>query len=458
MNFRFKTRIALYNTAAAAIATLVLFLIVYTVVYDTSYRHLDSEISKEKLEVSAGITWENDSLILNLMPEWEEREHQQAEVSPVFLQVSDSKGFSVFHTANLQNDHLLIVDSLSHEYFFNTELNGTKIRQGQFPIFNDTGKLIGQLDIGILRGESSMVLSNLRLTLIIAFPLIMLVFFLATSWAASRGIAPVQKLIQATRTISDNNLSTRLPLPSHRDEIHQLGTTINELLDRIEMSLTREKQITADISHELRTPITSIRGMLEVLIRKTREPNQYAEKIQQVIVEVDAMNSIIDQLLQLSRLEAGNLTLNKTAVGLGELLNTTKERWQQLLKKKNIELLTDVPDDVIVNADRGFLEIMLDNLISNAIKYGNADERIIITWRGDASKLSITDNGPGIPPEQIPHLFNRFYRTDASRSSEVEGNGLGLSIVKKLADLQQITLGVTSQIGSGSTFTLQFNS
>jgi signal transduction histidine kinase len=237
-----------------------------------------------------------------------------------------------------------------------------------------------------------------------------------------------------------------------------LGTTINELLDRIEMSLTREKQITADISHELRTPITSIRGMLEVLIRKTREPNQYAEKIQQVIVEVDAMNSIIDQLLQLSRLEAGNLSLNKTAIVLGELLNTTKERWQQLLKKKNIELLTDVPDDVVVHADRGFLEIMLDNLISNAIKYGNADERIIITWSGDASRLSITDNGPGIPPEQIPHLFNRFYRTDASRSSEVEGNGLGLSIVKKLADLQQITLGVTSQIGSGSTFTLQFNS
>lgn len=458
MSLRFKNRIALYNTAAAAIATLLLFLIVYSVVYNTSYQHLDSEISKEKLEVSAGITWENDSLIINLMSEWEEREHQQAEVSPVYMQVANSEGLLVFRTVNLQNDQLLIADSLNRERFFNIELNGVEIRQGQFPIFNNSGKLLGQLDIGVLRGESSMVLSNLRLTLIIAFPLILVVFFLATSWAASRSIAPVQKLIQATGTISDNNLSTRLPLPSHKDEIHQLGTTINELLDRIEMSLTREKQITADISHELRTPITSIRGMLEVLIRKTREPHQYEEKIQQVIVEVDAMNSIIDQLLQLSRLEAGNLTLNKTAVGLGELLNTTKGRWQQLLKKKNIELLTDVPDDAIVNADRGFLEIMLDNLISNAIKYGNTDEQIVINWSSDASRLSITDNGPGIPQEQIPYLFNRFYRTDASRSSEVEGNGLGLSIVKKLADLQQITLGVTSQVSSGSTFTLQFNS
>lgn len=458
MSIRFTNRIALYNTAAAAIATLLLFLVVYSVVYNTSYQHLDSEISKERVEVSAGIMWKNDSLVLNLMPEWEEREHQQAEVSPVFLQVADSKGTLVFRTANLLNDRLIIADSPNTEFFFNTELNGTKIRQGQFPIFNDSGKLIGELGIGILRGESSMVLSNLRLTLIIAFPLIMLVFFLATSWAASRGIAPVQELIQATRVISDSNLSSRLPLPTHKDEIHHLGKTINELLDRIEMSLTREKQITADISHELRTPITSIRGTLEVLIRKTRDPDQYAEKIQSVIVEVDAMNSIIDQLLQLSRLEAGNLALNKTAVALAELLNTIQGHWQQVLKKKNIELLTDVPDDAIVNADRGFLEIMLDNLISNAIKYGNADERIIVTWTGDSHRLSITDSSPGIPPEQIPHLFNRFYRTDAHRSSEVEGNGLGLSIVKKLADLQQITLEVTSQIGCGSTFTLQFNS
>jgi signal transduction histidine kinase len=458
MNLRFKNRIALYNTSVAAIATLLLFFVVYFVVYTTAYNHLDSDISLEKLEVSSGITWENDSLIVNLMSEWEEREHQQTEVSPVFMQVVNSNGQMLFRTSNLQKDHLVIADSLTHESFFNIEINGSQIRQGQFPIFNDSGKLLGQLDIGILLGESAMIFAKLRLTLCIAFPLMLLVFYLATSWAASRSIAPVQKLIQATGAISDDNLNTRLPLPSNKDEIYQLGTTINELLERIEKSFTREKQITADISHELRTPITGIRGALEVLIRKTREPQQYVEKIQEVIGEVDAINQIIDQLLQLSRLDAGHLTINKSTVGLSKLLTVIKGRWQQALKKKNIVLRTDIPSDVIVNADRGFLEIMLDNIISNAIKYGDGSEQILCSWSGESNKLSITDNGPGIPQDQIPYLFDRFYRTDASRSSEIKGNGLGLSIVKTLADSQQIAIGVSSQINSGTTFTLQFNS
>jgi len=458
MNLRFKNRIALYNTAAAAVATLLLFILVYFVVYNTSYKHLDSDISLERQEVIAGITSENDSLIINLMAEWKEREHQQVEVSPVFMQVADSRGHLVFRSANLQNDHLLIADSLRGESFSNVELDGVQIRQGQFPIRSGSGKLLGQLDIGILLGESTMVLSNLRLTLCIAFPLMLLVFYLATSWAASRSIAPVHELIQSTGMIGDNNIGTRLPLPFHKDEIHQLGTTINELLERIEMSLTREKQITADISHELRTPITSIRGTLEVLVRKTREPEQYAEKIQQVIMEVDAMNNIIDQLLQLSRLDAGHLSVTKTSVGLSELISLMKVRLHQQLKKKNMTLQLKIPNDVIVQADQGFLEIILDNLVSNAIKYGNANEAIICSWSSESSQLSITDIGPGIAHDQIPYLFDRFYRTDTSRSSRVKGNGLGLSIVKTLADLQQITLGVSSQIGQGSTFTLEFNS
>jgi signal transduction histidine kinase len=285
MNLRFKTRIAILNASAVAVITLVVFVVVYTVVYFTAYRHLDSDIRLEQKEVFSNIHWKGDSLILDMMPEWEEREHRQAEVSPTFLQVVDSKGRLIFRTANLQNDHLLFADAITREIFFNIEFNGKLIRQGQFPIFSDKGKLLGQLDVGISQVETTVILSNLRLTMIIVFPLMLLVFFLASSWAASRGIAPVNQLIVTTDKISDTNISTRIPLPNHKDEIHQLASTINGLLRRIEVSLSREKQITADISHELRTPITGIRGTLEVLIRKTREPAQYDEKIRSVIRE-----------------------------------------------------------------------------------------------------------------------------------------------------------------------------
>jgi signal transduction histidine kinase len=458
MNLLFKNRIALYNTAAAAVTTFLVFIVIYTVVYITAYRHLDSDILKEKEEVFINISWAGDSLILDMTPERLEMEHRQAEVSPTFLQVVDARGRLVFRSANLRSDHLLFADALKKPIYFNIEFNGKLIRQGQFPIINEQGKLLGQLDIGLPQVESTLILSYLKLTFCIAFPLMLLVFYVATSWAASRGIAPVHKLIQATGAITDYNISTRIPVSSRKDEIHHLGTTINALLGRIEMSLTREKQITADISHELRTPITGIRGTLEVLIRKTREPLQYEEKIQQVIRDVDSLNRIIDQLLQLSRLDAGNLAITKKTIGLSQLLLKIKERWHQRLKEKEIVLQIEIDDTVTVFADPGFLEMMVENLISNAIKYGHNGQCIHCRWNQVAQELSITDNGPGIPQEHLPYLFNRFYRTDASRSSHIQGNGIGLAIVKRLGDLQQIAIVVTSELNTGSTFTLQFKS
>jgi signal transduction histidine kinase len=436
----------------------VVFVIVYSVVYITAYRHLDDQIRSEKEEVFSDIHWKGDSLLPDLMSEKLEAEHRQAEVSPTFLQLVDAKHRLVFKSANLQNDHLLFADSLIVPVFFNIEFNGKLIRQGQFPIFNDSGHLIGQLDIGLPQVESMLILSNLQLTMCIVFPLMLLVFYLATSWAASRGIAPVHQLIKTTGKIGDKNINIRIPLPSHKDEIHQLTSTINDLLGRIEVSLNREKQITADISHELRTPVTGIRGTLEVLIRKTREPAQYEEKIRSVIGEVDSLNRIIDQMLQLSRLDAGNMTFTKSAVGLSKLIHGIKDRWKRRLDEQNILLEVEIAPEVTVLADKGYLEIMLENLISNAVKYGSSGERVICCWNTIENSLSVSDNGQGIPADQVPYIFNRFYRTDASRSSQVQGTGLGLSIVKTLADLQEIRINVTSNPGAGTTFTLHFSS
>jgi two-component system heavy metal sensor histidine kinase CusS len=458
MNLLFRDRIALYNTAAAAVVTLLVFISVYIVVYISAYRHLDANISLEKEEVFNNVNWESDTLIVNMTSERLEIEHQQDEVSPTFLQIVDADGALIFRSANLRDGHLKFAQALTEPAFFNIEFNGKLIRQGQFPMINDKGKVLGQLAIGLPQVESVLILKNLRLTLFIAFPLVLIIFYLVTSWAASRGIAPVHQLIRETGRVSEYNISSRIPLPSRKDEIYLLGNTINDLLGRLEVSLTHEKQITADISHELRTPVTSIRGTLEVLIRKIREPHQYEEKIIQVIHQVDALNKIIDNLLQLSRLDAGNLTINKSPVELEFLLDKIKERWRPSLIEKNCLLLIRIDKDVRVNADAGFLEIMLENLISNAVKYGGKEQQIVCAWDEKGNKLSITDNGPGIPREQLPYLFNRFYRTDASRSSEVQGNGLGLSIVKTLADLQHIHITVQSEVNSGTTFTLHFNS
>ncbi len=454
MKISFKKRISLFTTGSVAVVTLIVFITIYAVVYSTSFHLLDNNIRFEKDEIFANLAWKGDSIIVQKMPEWEEAEHQQVEINPTFFQVADIKGNIIFHSANLQNDHLSFNHTVKNESFYNSTINNKRIRQGQFPIYNQTGKIIGQLTIGVSREESYNVLLNLLLILCTAFPVMILILYLVISYTASKAIAPVYHLIHTASGITDTNINSRLTLPEKQDEIYQLATTINELLNRIERSIIQQKQFTADASHEMRTPLSAIRGNLEVLLRKRREPAYYEEKIREVIGYVDRLNILFDQLLQLSRLESGAVIKDNQPVNLKEFIPSLTGNWKKELTQKQIELHIDIADNHTIKANPFLLEGIIDNLISNAIKYTNRAGNIYLRWNGTA--LSIHDEGQGIAAEQLPYLFDRFYRTDQSRSSVVPGSGLGLSIVKKLADLQQISISISSTEGEGTIVTLQF--
>ena len=221
--------------------------------------------------------------------------------------------------------------------------------------------------------------------------------------------------------------------------------------------MVQQKQFTSDASHEIRTPLSAIRGTLEVLIRKQREPHVYEEKIAGTIKEVDRLDALLDQLLQLARIDAGIATRNET-ICLAELVLFLGEKWERQAAEKGINLQLTIPEDAMVMGDRLYLELILDNLLNNAIKYGKPQGHVFLNWDKTSRVLSVKDDGIGIPAKDLPHIFNRFYRADESRSSAVKGNGLGLSIVRKLADLQHITLRVESEPGKGTTFMLQFPS
>ena len=456
MTLKFKNRIALFNTLAVAITTAMVFVVIYFVVNITAYNHLDDDILTEKEEVNSSLFWINDSIIINKMPEWDEAEHKNVEVSPTFLQIIDSKGRVVFHSANLLKDMFPYNPGNKKDFFFNGEINGQSIRLGQFPVINDSGKIIGQLTIAVSLEESSIILNNLIWVLLISFPLMLLVQFIASSLAASKAIKPVHQLIQTTSGISHSNLSTRLALPEHKDELFELTKTINELLARIEKSLQQQKQFTSDASHEIRTPLSAIRGTLEVLIRKQRDPKLYEEKITSVIEQVDRLDALLDQLLQLARIESGITSVKKETIYLSSILSAIHERWSEAAKLSNISINLQVATKAVVTGDKLFVELMLNNLVSNAIKYGRDNGNVFISWNEEAKTLSVKDDGQGISENDLPNIFNRFYRVDESRSSEVKGNGLGLSIVKELAEIQQITLNAKSEPGIGSIFTLQF--
>ena len=345
----------------------------------------------------------------------------------------DLKGKVIFHSTNLLHDQFLYGPDIDQDFFFNGELSLQKIRLGQFPIRNDAGKILGHLTIAISRQESYTVLHNLVLVFILAFPFVLIILFFASSVAAAKAIEPVMQLIRTASGITDATMGTRLHLPLHKDEFYDLTQTINDLLGRIEESMLRQKQFTSDASHEIRTPLAAIRGTLEVLIRKQREPAAYQEKISGIIQQVDRLDRLLDQLLELARIESGITKPKHEPVPLAALVSGLYTKWKDAVEVKGISLSVRIPDDVIVTGDKLFLEIILDNLVHNAIKYGKEQGHILIDWDEGQRSLFVRDDGHGIPEEHLPNIFSRFYRVDPSRSSSIKGSGLGLSIVKKPA-------------------------
>ena len=454
MNFHFKKRIAIFNTIAVAITTFIVFVVIYYVVSFSSFQHLDNDIKAEMEEVFNNINWENDSIQINKMPEWDEAEHQQIEVNPTFIQIVNIDGKAIFKSINLQDDYLLIHPNNNKTSFYNTTINTQKIRQGQFPIINKNKKTIGYLTIGVSQEESSSVLHNLFIVLCFTYLILVFVLYLIMYYVASKAIKPVQKLIQSASQINESNISSRLPLPNNKDEIYKLATTFNDLLNRIENSIEQQKQFTADASHEMRTPLTIIKGTLEVLLRKERTPEQYEKKINEVISQTDRLSYLFDQLLQLARAESNNTIIKKEKIILKEKIEHLINGGDLLLNKNQIKY--NIPSNCVVFADAALLDRILENIISNAIKYNTPNGNITFEWNEKSNSLLIKDEGIGISKDQQPYLFNRFYRADNSRSSEIKGNGLGLSIVKKLCELQHIKISVESAENKGTSFTLQF--
>jgi signal transduction histidine kinase len=456
MTLKFKNRIALFNTLAVALITALVFLTTCFVVYNTSYNHLDGDILDEKEEVISNLFWLQDSIIINKMPEWEEAEHSQVEVNPIFLQIKDTHGNVIFRSNNLP-ENLTLDNPVKNTTFYNGKINNQLVRLGHFPVNTENGKTIGELTIAVSREESYNVLNNLIWVLGVSFPVVLLVQYFASSLAASRGIKPVTQLIVSASAIDDSTLGKRLKLPSRKDELYELTQTINDLLDRIGNSISQQKQFTSDASHEIRTPLSAIRGTLEVLIRRKRTPEVYEEKITGIIQLVDRLDVLLEQLLHLARLDSGKSVLRNESVYLLPIVSSVQQKWKKQATNKNITFRINLPSNPVVRGDKFLLELMLDNLVNNAIKYGKQNGRIFLNWDEEAKTLFIEDDGIGISGKDLPHIFNRFYRADESRSSVIEGNGLGLSIVQKLAGLQNIKLNVVSEEGKGSSFSIHFH-
>ncbi|MCB9196644.1 MAG: HAMP domain-containing histidine kinase [Flavobacteriales bacterium] len=453
----FKRRIASNFIVATAILVAVVFAVVYFIVHFTVYSRLDNDLRYEADKHLTEVHLENGQLKYIDLKGLEEEEHREVQVNPVFIQLFNADQSVSEKSPNLKANSLEFkIDKINSH--FTTTLAEKQIRQLQIPYLIE-GKTVGYIVTAMSLESTLIVLSNLLYTLLISFPVILIGLFFTSYILAARSIEPVMNITATTHKITQNNLSERVELPANDDELHQLVESINDLLDRIQGAIVREKQFTSDASHELRTPISVIQGTLEVLVRKTRTPQEYEEKIVLCLNEITRMNEIIDQLLEMARFENKPMFAVDNTSNIKDLIHQIIVRRSNQIDQKHLTIKVNsegLTENCSLPSFHG--NLILDNLVSNAIKYSENGGLIEINLipSEDCLRCEISDNGIGVSEEDLERIFQPFFRSDALQHKQIKGVGLGLSIVRKAADSLGASIEVFSQKGKGSLFVVNF--
>lgn len=316
-----------------------------------------------------------------------------------------------------------------------------------------------QAELGAPVQEVQDTLRLLGIVLLSAIPIVLLAAGLAGWWLSRRALAPVDRITEDAEALSVQDLSARLHVPSTGDEFERLASAWNRMLDRIEGTVQRVTRFTTDAAHELRTPIAVIRTSAELSLRQERSPASYQQTLSGILHEGENLTHLVDQLMFLARHDSGALSLRSDAVSLPHLLEDVHQSLEPIARDRHISFqLQLAPVPVHVSGDRGALRRLLVILADNALQFTPPGGTITVrlTSQQDRCSVAVTDTGIGIHSADMPHLFERFYRADRSRSTP--GHGLGLAIAMAIARSHQAELTVDSQPGQGATFTLSLSS
>ena len=386
------------------------------------------------------------------------REHFGIRPLGRFVQVLDETGK---RSSNIRNvDIPMSMETLERvskgETVFETvTVAKEKIRLVTLPIF-EKGRMVGIVQVGSPLEEIEEALRQLLLILLVAVPSVLILAVVGGLFLANKALRPVDEITNTARKIgSSGDLSQRIRLKKKvNDEIGRLAATFNEMIAKVENSFQQIKRFTADASHELKTPLTILRGEIEVGLKRLRTPEEYQKILASNLEEVKHMSRMVEDLLTLARADMGALELRKEVVDLGGLVREVWEEVRLWAEDKGVELLFQEDGEARVMGDRGRLRQLALNLIDNAIKYTPSGGRVElrVVRDGDEVTFSVADTGEGIPPEDLQRIFERFYRVDKARSRQRGGTGLGLSICKWIAEAHGGRISAESELGRGSKF------
>ncbi len=273
---------------------------------------------------------------------------------------------------------------------------------------------------------------------------------------AHRALARVAQMTSAAQRIGAEHLAERLTETGAGDELDRLATTLNAMLTRLDDAFRQIRQFSADASHELQTPLTILKGELEVALRAPRSPDAYQQILQSALEEIDRIAALVDGLMLLARADAGVLRMDRQPVELHQLVHEVYGQTQVLADAKQLTFQLGPVEPAIIQGDDERLRRLLLNLADNAIKYTPAGGHVTLSLqhRGEWATLRVADTGSGLSSEEQVRIFQRFYRSDEARTQGAEGSGLGLCIARSIAEAHGGAIQLDSVLGQGSTFTV----
>jgi signal transduction histidine kinase len=315
------------------------------------------------------------------------------------------------------------------------------------PADSATGSFI--VVAGASTQDRSETLAGLAGSFLIGAPIALLLACGLGYLLAGRALSPVEAMRRRAREITLERSGERLPLPRADDEIRQLGETLNEMLDRIEVSLERERVFVADASHELRGPLAVLRTELELAVRQERPPEELRSALSSAAEEVDRLSQLAEDLLVIARFDQGRLPIARERVELRTLLERVRERFIRRGNEAGREILIDAPAGAAAELDPLRIEQALGNLIENALRHGSGEVELSARGSDGATVFEVSDEGPGFPRGFETHAFERFTRADDGRAGG--GAGLGLAIAKAIAVAHGGEVEITVSGGTATT-------
>jgi heavy metal sensor kinase len=430
-------------------------------------RYLQKSLEESLIKQARSI---GDVLIVNINQSGEDyvnneiTEHYSPEINGRFIRVTRADGSQIFISglpkdgtfdpARVPPPQLPVLRAFSQEVEMS---DGHELLLHALPYESRDGAQF-LIEVAAPYNQIESVLRGLLLTFGLGLPLIVALAISGGYVLMRRALRPVDEIRQKAAQITSRNLSERLPVVRTGDELERLATDLNRMIERLEESFHQINRFSADASHELRTPLTVLQGELESVARTSSNlPAEIRDTIGSALEETHRLAKIVENLLAISRLEAGEARKQLERLDFAELARSTADQMQLLAEEKHIHLDCNGTEPVEVDADPARLKQVVVNLLDNAIKYTpeSGTVSISVMKQDGRAVLEIADSGIGISSDDLPHIFDRFYRADKARSRQMGGTGLGLSIVRSICLAHDGQVKVESTEGQGSVFHIE---